>query len=269
MPRIIRFPHQHALLNRMGFPNPGAQAVARRLAARPPNTVVGVNVGKSKAAPAPSTLADYRSSVRQLAPLADYLVVNVSSPNTPGLRDLQAVDSLRPLVAGIRDELTASDQPVPLLVKIAPDLADEDIDAITALALEQGLDGLVAVNTTLDRAGVGNAEAPFEGGGVSGPPLKAKALHVLRRIRATAGDRLTIVSVGGVGTADDVWERLRAGATLVQAYTALVYEGPAWPGRVNRQLAEKVRAAGLDSVQAIVGADAARRSPAYPAHRVH
>lgn len=245
-PRIARFPERRALLNRMGFPNPGAEAVAARLADRKPGTIVGVNVGKSRRASLDRAGEDYRASVRRLAPVADYLVLNVSSPNTPGLREMQAVDRLRRLVNDVREALIAGAPP--LLVKLDPDLPDEEIDKLAALAIELELDGLVAVNTTVDRDGL---KAPFDGGGVSGRPLRPRALQVLRRLRAHAGDRLTLISVGGVERAEDVWERLLAGATLVQAYTAFVYGGPAWPRRVNRELARRIRAAGASSVQEI------------------
>jgi dihydroorotate dehydrogenase len=192
--------------------------------------------------------------VRALAPVADYLVVNVSSPNTPGLRAMQAVDRLRPLIVAVRDELAACGRAVPLLVKIAPDLTDDEIDAIAALAVELRLDGIVAVNTTTDRGGLTSSEATFEGGGVSGAPLRRRAVEVLRRLRAATGDRLVLISVGGVETADDVWERLLAGATLVQVYTGFVYGGPGWPRAVNRELARRVRASGARSVQEVVGA---------------
>jgi dihydroorotate dehydrogenase len=243
-PRVWRMVRDRALINAMGFPNAGAEAAAARLGG-PRRTVVGVNVGRSKLAE--DAVADYRASTRRLAPLADYLVLNVSSPNTPGLRDLQAVETLRSLVAAVREELAAIGGPrVPLLVKLAPDLADAEIDALADLALELRLDGIVAVNTTVDRGGLTAAEpAGVAGrGGVSGAPLKARALEVLRRLRARAGDRLVLISAGGIESADDAWERLQAGATLLQAYTGFVYGGPLWPRRINRELARRMRAAG-------------------------
>jgi dihydroorotate dehydrogenase len=245
-PRVFRLVRDRALLNSMGFPNPGAEAAATRLRARRAPTVVAVNVGRSKAAPAQETGADYRAAVRAVAALGDLLVLNVSSPNTPGLRDLQRVEALGALVDEVRDELRAMGVGVPLLVKVAPDLADEELDAIADLALERGLDGLIAVNTTIDRSGL--SADPGRPGGVSGAPLKARALEVLERLRARTGGRLALVSVGGIETADDALERLRAGATLVQAYTGFVYGGPLWPRRVNRALARAVRAAGASSI---------------------
>jgi dihydroorotate dehydrogenase len=242
-PRVWRVPRDRALINAMGFPNPGAEAAAARLRGGR-RTVIGVNIGRSKLAD--DALADYRTSTRRLAPLADYLVLNVSSPNTPGLRDLQAVEALRELVGAVREELAAlGGRRVPLLVKLAPDLADSEIDAIADLALELRLDGIVAVNTTVERRGLTAAEPGDAAGrgGVSGAPLKARALEVLRRLHARAGDRLVLVSTGGIESADDAWERLQAGATLVQAYTGFVYGGPLWPARVNRELARRLRRA--------------------------
>jgi dihydroorotate dehydrogenase len=246
-PRVGRLPRDRALYNRMGFPNPGASAFAQRLAGRPRHVVVGVNVGKSMDVELADAAADYRATVRLLAPLADYLVINVSSPNTPGLRSMQSVDELRGLVDAVRDELRAIGHAPPLLVKIAPDLADAEIDAIADYAVETGLDGLVAVNTTIDDTVLDRSTAEERAavyGGISGAPLKRRAVEVLRRLRARAGDDLVLISVGGIENADDAWERLAAGATLVQAYTGFVYGGPLWPRRINRQLAR--RAAGRD-----------------------
>jgi dihydroorotate dehydrogenase len=224
-PRIKRLLRQRAIVNGMGFPNEGAEVVAKRLRGRSGATVVGVNVGKSRVAEAIGE--DYRASVRAVADVADYLVVNVSSPNTPGLRDLQAAEVLRPLLEDVREELRGT----PLLVKIGPDLSDEQIDAVADLALELDLGGIVAVNTM-----------PVDGGGLSGPPLQERAVAVLGRLRARVGERLVLISVGGIETPDDARERIRAGATLVQAYTAFVYNGPAWPRVMNRGLARSPRA---------------------------
>ncbi|WP_432493255.1 quinone-dependent dihydroorotate dehydrogenase [Kineococcus gypseus] len=245
-PRLQRLVDDRAIVNRMGFNNSGAEAVARRLRrlrAVPPRhpVAVGVNIGKSKVVPERDAAADYATSARLLAPYADYLVVNVSSPNTPGLRDLQAVGKLRPVLETVRTSAdAAAHRHVPLLVKIAPDLGDEDVDAVADLALELGLDGVVATNTTTAREGLRSDPALVSaagGGGLSGAPLRERSVQVLRRLSARAGDRLTLVSVGGVESADDVRERLEAGASLVQSYTAFVYEGPGWARRVLSDLA--------------------------------
>ncbi|GLZ15498.1 dihydroorotate dehydrogenase (quinone) [Actinomadura sp. NBRC 104425] len=242
-PRLFRLPADRAIINRMGFNNAGSAAAARRLCRRRPGTIVGVNIGKTKAVPEDEAVADYVASAERLAPYADYMVVNVSSPNTPGLRNLQAVEHLRPLLTAVREaaDRTAGRR-VPLLVKIAPDLADEDVDAVADLALELGLDGIIATNTTVGRDGLASpAELTKETGGLSGAPLKARSLEVLRRLRARTDGRLTLVSVGGVEDADDVWERIRAGATLVQGYTGMIYGGPLWAYRVHRALSRRLR----------------------------
>ena len=195
-PRVRRLTADRALQNSMGFPNPGAEAVAARIARRRAGTVLGVNVGRAKGSSSAQAAEDYRATVRRLAAHADYLALNVSSPNTPGLRDLQAVEPLRGLVAAVREELAALGLERPVLVKIAPDLADEDVDAIADLATELGLDGIIATNTTVDRSGLASTGVPPEGG-ISGAPLKARSLAVLRaaarprrrRARARLGRR--------------------------------------------------------------------------------
>jgi dihydroorotate dehydrogenase len=259
-PRLFRLPRDRALVNRLGFNNAGAAAAARRLARRHAG-VVGVNIGKTRRVPDAEALADHAASASRLAPLADYLVVNVSSPNTPGLRDLQAVDRLRPLLAAVRSacDLASPMRRVPLLVKIAPDLADDDVDAVADLAVELGLDGIIATNTTTSRSGLASPEAKIARlgpGGLSGAPLKERSLAVLRRLRARTGARVTLIAVGGIETADDAWQRIRAGATLVQAYTGFIYGGPGWPRHLQRELAAKVRAANLASIEQAIGADA-------------
>ena len=249
-PRMFRLTADRALVNRMGFNNAGAAAAAARLGrsrgrrARG-GPVVGVNIGKTRAVPDADAAADYAASARAVAAVADYVVVNVSSPNTPGLRDLQAADRLRPVLVAVRAALDAAapERHVPLLVKIAPDLADADVDAVADLALELSLDGIIATNTTVSRDGLASpaAEVAAAGaGGLSGPPLRARSLAVLRRLHARAGDRLVLIAAGGIETPDDAWERLRAGATLVQAYTAFVYGGPLWPRRMHAGLARRL-----------------------------
>jgi len=253
-PRMFRLPADRALVNRMGFNNAGAAAAAARLRRRGGGVIVGVNIGKTKVVPAAAAAADYAASARAVASVADYVVVNVSSPNTPGLRDLQATEQLRPVLVAVREALDASvtGRRVPLLVKIAPDLADADVDAVAELALELGLDGIIATNTTISRDGL--ASSPSEvaaagAGGLSGPPLRDRALAVLVRLRARAGDRLVLIAAGGIDTPDDAWERLRAGATLVQAYTGFIYGGPLWPRRMHAGLARLARADGLSSIR--------------------
>ncbi|RZT83686.1 dihydroorotate oxidase A [Pseudonocardia sediminis] len=262
-PRLFRLTEDRALINRMGFNNEGAPAVAPRLAGlrgRPVSgtPVLGVNIGKSKVVPAEDAVADYRTSARLLGPYADYVVVNVSSPNTPGLRDLQQVGVLEPLLTAVRDELDAlpGQARVPLLVKITVDLADDDIDAVADLAARIGLDGVVATNTTVSRDGLSTPAEQVEAmgaGGVSGRPLAERALQVLCRLRSRLSPEQVVVSVGGIEDAHEAYRRIRAGAALVQSYTGFVYGGLLWPSRLNRELAALVRADGHRSVNEAVG----------------
>jgi dihydroorotate dehydrogenase len=262
-PRLFRLPRDKALLNRMGFNNDGAAAAARRLVHRPSDAVIGINIGKTKRVSEAEAIADFTTSAGQLATYADYMVVNVSSPNTPGLRDLQAVDKLRPLLAAVRakcDEVSPLRR-IPLLVKIAPDLADSDIDAVADLALELSLDGIIATNTTIARSGLVTPAAQVEAlgaGGLSGAPLKDRSLAVLRRLRARVGAKCLLIAVGGISTAEDAWERIRAGATLVQGYSAFIYSGPSWARDIHRGLAKLVRAHGYATIADAVGTDAGR-----------
>jgi dihydroorotate dehydrogenase len=248
-PRLFRLPADRALLNRMGFNNHGAGALAARLAHHRSDVPIGVNIGKTKATPAERAVDDYRASARLLGPLADYLVVNVSSPNTPGLRDLQAVEQLRPILAAVRAETTT-----PVLVKIAPDLAGADVDAIADLAVELGLAGIVATNTTVARDGLATPGVDALGpGGVSGPPVARRALQVLRRLHARVGDRLVLISVGGIETADDAWERITAGASLLQGYTGFIYGGGLWAKHIHDGLAQRLHAGGYACLADAVG----------------
>jgi dihydroorotate dehydrogenase len=267
-PRLIRLPADRALINRMGFNNHGAAAAAARLPSRPESgrrVMVGANIGKTKVTRQSAAAVDYAHSARLVAPGADYLVINVSSPNTPGLRDLQAVSELRALIAAVHGALqSVGRSKIPLLVKIAPDLADEDIDAVADLALELGLAGIIATNTTVSRDHLTSSAAEIAAagaGGLSGPPLRPRALHVLRRLRARVGDRLVLVAAGGIDTPDDAWERIRAGATLLQGYTGFIYGGPLWPHRVHCGLARRAHEAGFASVQDAVGTSALAASP--------
>ncbi|KRE96044.1 dihydroorotate dehydrogenase (quinone) [Nocardioides sp. Soil774] len=243
-PRLFRLKADHAIVNRMGFNNDGAEVVARRLAgwrAGGGSTLLGVNIGKTKVVPEEDAARDYEKSAGLLAPYADYLVVNVSSPNTPGLRDLQAVEKLEPLLAAVRrraDEVSP-ERRVPLLVKIAPDLSDDDVLAVADLALASGLDGIIATNTTTSREGLASDAADvgrIGAGGLSGRPLTQRSEDVVRLLRSRVGSDLTLVGVGGITTVDDARRRLEAGADLLQGYTAFVYEGPLWPRRIVRGL---------------------------------
>ena len=245
-PRLFRLPQDRAIVNRMGFNNDGAEVVAARLADRarrrrgvPGGPSLGVNIGNTKLVPADDQAAvepDYGKTTRLLAPYADYLVVNVSSPNTPGLRNLQAVEKLQPLLEHVRRTADqATDRRVPMLVKIAPDLADDDVLAVADMALAIGLDGIIATNTTISRAGLRTPSGELDAvgaGGLSGRPLTERSLDVLRLLRGRVGPDLTLIGVGGLTTVADARARLDAGATLLQGYSAFVYEGPLWPRRI-------------------------------------
>ena len=248
-PRLFRLPEDRGLLNRMGFNNAGAGQLALRLARHHPDVPIGVNIGKSKVTPPERAAEDYASSARLLGPLAAYVVVNVSSPNTPGLRDLQAVESLRPILTAVLAETST-----PVLVKIAPDLSDEDVAAVADLALELKLAGIVATNTTVSRTGLRTPRAGDLGpGGISGPPAAHRALEVLRGLYARVGDRLVLIGVGGIETADDAWERITAGASLLQGYTGFVYGGGMWAKRIHDGIAAHLHAGGYPSLAAAVG----------------
>jgi dihydroorotate dehydrogenase len=226
------------VINRMGFNNRGAADAAprlRRQRAIRNRPVLGINIGKSRVVDVDAAIDDYLESTRLLAPEADYLAVNVSSPNTPGLRGLQELEKLAPLLAAVRD---AAGQ-IPVLVKIAPDLSDDEVLKIAGLVIELGLSGIIATNTTIARDGLIASEqriASIGAGGLSGHPLAARSLEVLRLIRSAVPAELCVISVGGVDTASDVAERLANGATLVQGYTAFLYRGPFWASTINRGL---------------------------------
>ena len=261
-PRLFRLAEEKAALNRMGFNNQGAAAMRRTLERQqlpPPGqrpAVLGLNLGKSRQTPLDRAAEDYATSLAELAPLADYAVVNVSSPNTPGLRDLQEEGQLRRLVERLR-RLPACP---PLLVKIAPDLEDDAIDAIARLAYEEGLAGVIAVNSSRDRLGLGSRVLSQSGktlaeeeGGLSGRPLRERALAVVRRLRATAGPALPLIGVGGIDSAEAAWERIAAGASLVQIYTGWIYEGPPIVAEILEGLSSQLDRQGLATLSEAVG----------------
>ncbi|MEB3182801.1 MAG: quinone-dependent dihydroorotate dehydrogenase [Cyanobacteriota bacterium] len=261
-PRLFRLAEERAALNRMGFNNQGARAVRRLLERQklpPPGqrpAVLGLNLGKSRSVSLELAPDDYASSLEWLAPLADYAVVNVSSPNTPGLRELQEEVQLRRLVERLR-RLPACP---PLLVKIAPDLEDDAIDAIARLAYEEGLAGVIAVNTSVDRLGLEQRRLADTGrtlseesGGLSGRPLRQRALQVLRRLRATAGPSLPLIGVGGIDGPEAAWERITAGASLIQVYTGWIFEGPELVPTILEGLLLQLDRHGLSTLSAAVG----------------
>ncbi|MCX7706474.1 MAG: quinone-dependent dihydroorotate dehydrogenase [Anaerolineae bacterium] len=235
-PRVFRLVNERAVINRMGFPNRGAEFVARRLQAkRPDGLILGVNIGKNLTTPLEDATADYLSLVRTFAPLADYLAVNVSSPNTPGLRTLQTRRPLEALLRVLDTERRAQSQQlgrhVPLLVKLSPDLTSDELDGALEALLATGMDGVITSNTTLSRAGITSPLAA-ESGGMSGAPVTHRNTQIVREVVRRTGGRLPVVASGGIMSPCDALEKLDAGATLVQLYTGLIYEGPGLVKRV-------------------------------------
>ncbi|GGE04279.1 dihydroorotate dehydrogenase (quinone) [Tsuneonella deserti] len=249
-PRLFRLREDRAVINRMGFNNGGAVAALARLTKRKRRGVVGVNVGANK--DSSDRIADYLAGIATFAPVADYLTVNISSPNTPGLRDLQAEGELAALLSAIAADRRPADPPV--FLKVAPDLADGDHERIVRAAIDNGIAGLIVANTTISRPPLRSAHAG-EKGGLSGAPLHDLALAQLRRFRSVAGGQLPLIGVGGIASAEQAWERIRAGATLVQLYTALVYEGPGLARRITRGFEALMRRDGFNSIAEAVGSE--------------
>jgi dihydroorotate dehydrogenase len=249
-PRMFRIQEARAVINRLGFNNDGLEAAAGRLAARRSNGVLGANLGKNK--DQADAVADYVAGAARLSPLADYLVINVSSPNTPGLRQLQH----GPLTELVREVRAARARPIPLLVKIAPDLEPREVVAVVEAALGGGADGLIVSNTTLDRPDSIPAALAKEAGGLSGKPLFARSTEILRQVRKVAGPTVPLIGVGGIASGADAYAKIRAGASLVQLYTALVYEGPSLIVRIKRDLASLLARDGITRLQDAVGLDA-------------
>jgi len=258
-PRLFRLPAEQALVNRMGFNNDGAEACARRLSALLADHrqgVLGVNIGKNKSTPNERAGEDYLACLERLHGSADYLVLNVSSPNTPGLRDLQRRAALEDLLRVCLRKARSFKPPRPLLVKLAPDLDDEALAEAVEVALRAGVDGLIATNTTLARPGaIAEQSVAREEGGLSGPPLAPIAARVLRRIFALTRGRVPLIGVGGVATADDAYARIRAGATLVQAYTGFIYGGPRFAVSAQRGLEDLLKRDGFSNIYDAIGAD--------------
>jgi dihydroorotate dehydrogenase len=252
-PRLFRLEADHAVINRMGFNNEGHERAAARLSARQGRPgIVGVNIGANK--DSADRIADYEAGARRFAALASYLTVNVSSPNTPGLRALQAAEALAALLSRViaaRDAACAGRLPTPVFLKIAPDLREAELDGIAAVLIEQRADGLIVANTTLSREGLKEKRLAAEAGGLSGRPLFARSTALLARMRQRLGPAFPIVGVGGVSSAETVIEKMRAGADLVQLYTGMVYAGPGLPRRIVRDLKAFAGAERLAALHAI------------------
>jgi dihydroorotate dehydrogenase len=258
-PRMFRLPEHAAIINRMGFNNRGAQDCAQRLSklAREQRPgIVGINVGRNKDTPNERAEDDYLACIDRLHPFADYLVVNISSPNTPGLRELQARAALERLLGACVAKARALPTPKPLLVKLAPDLSPEALDEAVDVALAAGTSGIIATNTTLQRPGAtANHPRAKEAGGLSGAPLGPLALEALRRVAARAKGRIPVIGVGGAMSAQDVYARLRAGASLVQVYTGFIYGGPLFPKRILAELPALLARDGFSRAADAIGAD--------------
>jgi dihydroorotate dehydrogenase len=254
-PRVFRLPRDHALINRLGFNNEGLDVVAGRLAKRRGRGgCVGVNIGPNRDSADP--IADCAAMTQALAALAGYLVINISSPNTPGLRDLQQEAALRALLAAVLGARARAGAQVPILIKIAPDLDAAALKAVAEAAMAAGIDGLIATNTTLARPETLSDPRRLEAGGLSGPPLFAGSTAILAEVYRLTEGRIPLVGVGGISSGADAYAKIRAGATLVQLYTALVYEGPALVARIKRELAVCLRAGGFSSITEAVGSGA-------------
>jgi dihydroorotate dehydrogenase len=251
-PRLFRLPADGAVINRMGFNNQGMEAMAARLARRRRGGVLGINIGANK--DSADRIDDYRTGFRRLAPYADYIAINISSPNTPGLRALQSREELEKLLGALDAERGAIG--VPLLLKIAPDLSDEEIRDIAEITLAFGLDGIIATNTTIARPLTLREANAQETGGLSGRPLFLRSTEVLKQLRQRAGSRLTLIGVGGILSGAEAYAKIRAGASLVQLYTVLAYEGPALITRVKKELLDSLERDGFSSIAQAIGVDA-------------
>ena len=260
-PRLFRLPRDRALINRAGFNNAGAKAFAKRVANHKPDCVLGVSIGKSKTVPLEKSVPDYLKSFAAVYPVADYIAVNVSSPNTPGLRELQHRRHLESLAGALQERNSELAEkigrnPVPLLIKVSPDLDDEDLEAIVEVAQQHGIAGLIATNTTIERTGLetpaGEVEK-FGDGGLSGRPLKRRALQTVAKLYNLTGGSIPLIGVGGIFTAQDAWEMISAGASLIQLYTGFIYEGPSIVKDINEGLRQIISREGFVSLDEAVG----------------
>lgn len=251
-PRLFRLVEDHGVINRMGFNNGGQEAAAQRLANRDRSRgIVGINIGANK--DSDDRIADYAAGVTKMAPLADYLTVNISSPNTPGLRQLQDESALRDLLQAVR--AARGDEGPPVFLKVAPDLEADDPSRITRVAIDEGIDALIVSNTTIDRPDGLKSKHKGEAGGLSGRPLGQKALAALRAFRSASGGQIPLIAAGGIESGADAEARIRAGASLVQIYSALVYRGPGLAMRIAGDLAQRLREEGVDSIADWVGSE--------------
>jgi len=254
-PRLFRLEQDRAVINRMGFNNDGQAAAVgrlngtvRRAIAGSNKGIVGVNIGANK--DSTDRVADYVAGVRAMSPVADYLTINISSPNTPGLRALQDAGALEELLAAVGETRSGK----PIFLKVAPDLGDDDPERIARAAIDHKIDAIIVSNTTVSRPSL-KSRCAAEQGGLSGAPLKPLALDALRRFRRASGGEIPLIGVGGIASADDAWERIRAGASLVQLYTAMVYEGPGIARRIALGLADRLKREGFGNIADVIGSE--------------
>jgi dihydroorotate dehydrogenase len=244
VPRLFRLPQDRAIINRMGFNNKGVHAAVERLKNRRKGVIVGGNIGKNKSTPNESAIDDYKACFEALFPYVDYFVVNVSSPNTPGLRELQEREPLRQLLTTIKGMSVKKDQPKPVLLKIAPDLNQSQLDDIVDILISSGTDGVIATNTTISRESLNTSKQEIDqigNGGLSGAPLTSRSNEVIRYLRTKLGKEYPIIGVGGIMSAQDAQDKLDAGANLVQIYTGFIYEGPGFVKRINSHIARSIK----------------------------
>ncbi len=265
-PRIFRLTKDQALINRAGFNNDGAAALIDRISENRPNCVIGISIGKSRVTPIEEAVADYLKSFELVHPNADYIAINVSSPNTPGLRELQRADQLEILIKTLqtreRELSKAGNRPhVPLLVKVSPDLDAREIELVVDVALRTNIDGIIATNTTVERSGLRTSMGQVQSygaGGLSGAPLRCRSTNMIATIYNLTAGKLPIIGVGGIFNARDAWEKICAGASLVQVYTGFIYEGPALASLINEGLKKFVEQEGFKSLDEAVGSKASQ-----------
>jgi len=249
-PRMFRSLADHAVINRLGFNNEGQEAALRRLKDRPQG-IIGVNLGANR--DSKDRIADYAEGIARMAPVASYFTINISSPNTPGLRDLQAPEALDALLKRVQEVRAAAPAKPPLLVKLAPDLADEDVPEIVRVIVSNGADGIVVSNTTLAREGLRDRSFASEAGGLSGRPLFARSTRMLARVYQLTGGKLPLVGVGGIDSGETALAKIEAGASLLQLYTGLVFEGPGLIGRIKQALVAAMEKEGCTSLAPLIG----------------
>ena len=265
-PRVFRLPADRALINRLGFNNDGAAAVCGRLAEKPECAVIGVNIGRNRDVPNEEAVENYLATFKLVQPVADYVAVNVSSPNTQGLRDLQSPEMLDELLSELRKCNEEAETSKPILLKIAPDLTEDQVNGIVETAMKNGIAGIIATNTTTGREGLRSGEEQLKKagpGGLSGAPLASKSCSVIRKVFRASKGALPVIGVGGIFSGADAFNKIAAGASLLQAYTGFVYRGPGFAKKVNRELSEILRKKGFSSVDEAVGtrAEKTRAAP--------